>query len=635
MRPSVAEVGGRAVIQRTGAMTGSNVDEESRKLTRRARAAVANPFATPTATDEAAPSSAKDLSACSADYFDCLNQFCNVLDANQKQCSCSSRLTQYKKVEDSLAEANDELNNVANQIRYVGLSADEIRAIMKETEAEAVMSTTKDTTQSRNMLDEIEKLIKTPGTDAATSGGSSFGDFELDFSGDDFSLASMFGSTEESFANMRGTELYEAAKKKCKPLLTKCAASKTDQALVSGQYDIEIDKACVAYEAGLKKATAGVKTNVRSATQMLQKARLAVLQDQNSFDAKGCVSALDTCMKDPMVCGADYNKCIDPTKTAVDESGGIIPGGDVVMLQNLISKYSATCLDTLMTSTANCGLDADNNANTADVNGKKVVDYLLTKIGANDGTGRAISGFCRPTLDKCRKFTYESGQYVKDNAIVKSYLERTMTQVRAAQNKIITTHASECVMQVSACYNSQITQVNSYSGGQSLSPSTVKPILMGACRNVALSCAYAVFPNDDSSSGDTNTCWLSPTQRNPNGCINKLSEMFYQSMLCPINSKWTETAAANAAWVETDRPPMLAPNNAKSNGYYYVNSNCQCNADYFVYSGQCSAAAQCPTNSVWDASSSSATTGSTTTPAFVSPYCRCIKPGTISGGACP
>ena len=615
LRPSVAEVGGRAIIGRTNTMTGSNVDEEvQRKLGVRSRAAD-----TMQTMDVEAPSSSNDLSECSASYFDCLDQFCNVLDANQKQCSCSSHLSDYKRVEDSLKKANSELNNVAQQIRYVGLSADEVRSIMKETEAETVLSSTKDTTQSRNMLEQIEDIIESPTSNSFTSSSSSSGnlDFELDFSGDasSFDLDSMLGNNT-SFANMRGTDLYNAAKKKCSSILSRCTNKKADQNIISGQYDVEIDKACIAYEAGLQKASDGVKTNIKTATQMLQKARLAVLNDQNTYDAKGCVSALDACMRDDMVCGDKYYKCLDPTKTAIDESGEVIAGGDLVRITAMMKDYTnAEVSDTILdASTASA-------CSTNKTDGTCIIYYLLSRIGKMDeSTKHVTSGFCRPVLEKCQRYTYDSNKkYNEKNTIVKSYLQRTMTQIKASQANIIVEHASECITDVSTCYNSQITQVNSYSSGLTLSPSTVKPILMGACRNVALSCAYAVF--SDPSDNGADKCWTDSTTRNANNCINQLSSMFYQSMLCPANSEWNNTASSTPAI-----------NNTLSDGSSYVNSNCQCKSGYYVYNGTCLAVASCTDNSAWTNNTTIAVNNALG--GVTAPYCQCNAGYYVYNGAC-
>ena len=65
---------------------------------------------------------------CQQQYNECMDQFCSVVDTNQKRCSCSANLDRYERAQKAVQEANTELNDVAQQIRYVGLSADEIRA---------------------------------------------------------------------------------------------------------------------------------------------------------------------------------------------------------------------------------------------------------------------------------------------------------------------------------------------------------------------------------------------------------------------------------------------------------------------------------------------------------------------------
>ena len=49
--------------------------------------------------------------------------------------------------------------------------------------------------------------------------------------------------------------------------------------------------------------------------------------------------------------------------------------------------------------------------------------------------------------------------------------------------------------------------------------------MRGACRNVALTCAYAVFDKD------TTSCPTSGSNTEDT-CINSVSEMFYNSLLC-------------------------------------------------------------------------------------------------------
>ncbi|MBR2412297.1 MAG: hypothetical protein IKB10_01375 [Alphaproteobacteria bacterium] len=544
LRPSTAEVGGRATIDEYGTQTGSNINDEIRSITSRAAKEVtAESIAA--ATEKLEQTAALNKS-CQEQYNECMDQFCAVVDANQKRCSCSANLSKYAKVEQAVKDANNQLNEVAQRIRYVGLSADEIRAIMTQTEAEAELAGASDTSETRSMLEEIEALIKDPV--AATSSyaaNTSFGlDMNLDFSSDSadiFNLDFLDTNISSSFSNLRGADLYNAAKSRCSTVLSQCKSAGATTKQVTGNYDLAIDKDCIAYEQGLTKMNETLVSNVRSANLMLQKARLAVLHNKNQYDAKGCIGALETCMKDDMVCGDNYYKCIDPTKKYIDENGEVVLGQDISQITGFMESYNNSDINK---DFLNAAMPDDNIAKDDD-SGKLVVQYLQSKIG----TGQKITdgGLCRAVLDKCQNYTYSNGNYVPNNDIVLNYVQRAMVNIRAAQQKIISEYASGCVLDIADCYNKQYSQINTWSSNASMS--SIQSVMRGACRNVALTCAYAVF--DDKADEDAG--WKCKTDCSNNSAdptcqtclIDEISEMFYQSLLCPDNSVYNKNCASS------------------------------------------------------------------------------------------
>ena len=518
VRPTTTAVGGRAEIGNTGLQTGSNIDNSLRSVRGRAATVTAESI------EEAKnilEQTANLNKSCQEQYNECMDQFCAVIDANQKRCSCSANITQYAKVESAVKDANTQLNDVAQRIRYVGLSADEIRAIMNETEAEEALTGAADTSETRSMLEEIEDLIRDPKISSSTyNEGSSFGlDLNLDFSSDSadmFSLDFLNGGTE-SFSNLRGAELYKAAKKRCSTVLTQCKNAGATESQITGNYDLAIDKDCVAYEQGLNKMNDTLRSNVRSANLMLQKARLAVLQNKNQYDAKGCIAALNTCMTDDMVCGSDYFKCIDPTKIYIDENGEVVLGQNISNITEFMARYNNASIDKKFLEDAQ-NITISESSCTTNNDGKCVVKYLLSKIG----TGAKVTdgGLCRAVLDKCQAYTYSNDSYNKYNDVVVNYIQRAMVNIRAAQQQIISDYASSCMVDIAACYNQQVSQLNSWSSSSSVKG--IYNVMRGACRNVALTCAYAVFDADATS------C---PADNNDK-CIESISEMFYNSLLC-------------------------------------------------------------------------------------------------------
>ena len=570
LRPSTAEVGGRAILE-SGAQTGSNISSEISNLSPRIATVQTrkeeklDPASIAQAKEQLEQKAALNKS-CQDQYNDCMDQFCAVIDANQKRCSCSANLAKYVEVEEAVKEANTKLNEIAQNIRYVGLSADEITAIMSATEAEEAMTGITDTTENRTLLSRIENMIKDPKTTSTSSYAvDSYGllDIDLDFSSEDlsdmFSLDFLSGSNN-SFSNLRGSELYKAAKRRCETVIKQCREVGATAEQITGNYDLAIDKDCIAYEQGLTKMNETLVSNVRSATRMLQKARLAVLQNQNAYDAIGCISALETCMKDDMVCGDNYFKCLDPTKEFIDENGNVVLGQNINNIQKFMAGYNNAEInsDKLRQAYGMTTIDdstcSGNNAN----DGRCIVKYLLGKIGTQaDATAE---GLCRPVLDKCRAYTYgDNGKYIPYNDIVVNYIQRAMVNIKAAQHQIVADYASTCLNDIATCYNNQVSQINSWSA--TAAASSVYNIMRGACRNVALTCGYAVF------SADTNSC----PEDDPNTCIESISEIFYQSLLCPDNSYYTS------------RYGTPAPNNS----WGYVNPMCVCNDGFIVFSGQC------------------------------------------------
>jgi len=602
LRPSTAEVGGRAKIAGTNIQTGSNIGEAVRALQSRAASTTKNQRETIAEAKERLEQTADLNKSCQEQYNDCMDQFCAVIDSNQKRCSCSANLSRYTKVEEAVKDANNQLNEVAQRIRYVGLSADEIRAIMSATEAEEALSGARDTTETRNMLADIEDLIKNPQSSTSTVGTDSISllDINLDFSNttDLFNLDFLMNNNSSSLSNLRGTDLYNAAKKRCNSILTQCKEAGATQQQLTANYDLAIDKDCIAYEQGLNKMNETLVSNVRSANLMLQKARLAVLQNKNQYDAKGCIAALDACMTDDMVCGENYEKCLDPTKKYIDENGEVVIGENVTTIRNFMANYDNSKIDTgflqkaaqnLLTDDT-CVKDYQGNAGTGDKDGKNgdgwcTVQYLLQKIGTGvRATGTKNVGLCRAVLDKCQRYTYDNDKYQPYNDIVLNYIQRSMVNIKAGQEKAISEYASNCMVDVATCYNQQVTQVNAWT--TSASVSSIRNVMRGACRNVALTCGYAVFDDceaacnyiSDPTRKDacTNSCPKSVNDEG--GIIDAVSNMFYNSMLCPDNSTYSTVLKSNASASEQLR---------------YVNDLCKCADDFEPYGGQC--LAKCPT----------------------------------------
>ena len=421
---------------------------------------------------------------CKAQYTSCMDNFCNVLDDNQGRCSCSKNIKNYAKTEEALKAATEALQDVAQQIQYIGLSSDEIETLFTQTEAEIQMQSTQDNTQLKNDLDRIKNLIVgVKGGSASTVSDAGMGfdlsgllDFSIDSTG--FDLASLFGTTTadtSSISNQRGETLYKTAAARCKSaVLTNCAAQGVDISVIANSYDMEIDKQCIAYERSLTDTNAEMNQTVRNAKGVLQRARLMVAQQKNSYDLRGCVNALDSCMQDDYVCGTDYEYCLDPTgkyivdgEIVVGSTPGYVVSSSALTAPGIDYGESKTLYSTWFYDNNKYAFGTDNDKGTlADYINKTVTstaqtqtsdimsNYLLYKIGYNED-GKNY-GMCMSVLNKCQDYTYTgttaaNRTYNPANDVVKEYLQRTLTKIKVAQDEVIADYAENCITDVSSC----------------------------------------------------------------------------------------------------------------------------------------------------------------------------------------
>lgn len=454
--------------------------------------------ATVAATDAATMVSNADEMAqltdyCKAQYTQCMDNYCDVLDENQGRCSCSKNLKNYEKTEEALKAATQALQDVAQQIQYIGLTGDQIETLFSQTEAEAAMQSSADNTQLKNLITKIgDSLVEVKSGTASASGSGLSMDFSglldgINFGGGIVDFSSLFGGSANtsSINNQRGETLYKTATARCKAaVLNTCSDQGVDVSVITNSYDLEIDKQCLVYERSLEEANDNMINTVRNARTVLQRARLMVDQQKNEFNLLECVQELDKCMQDEFVCGSDYEECLDPTGKYIVNSevvAGSEPGvsGDT----GITGLYATWKYDGKSPWGAEGNVDEYVEAylgqgGTKDNYGNMAV-YLQEKIGYIED-GKAY-GMCSGVLNQCQQYTYskdnkKSDEYQKDNRVVAEYLKRTMLKIKTAQDEVLADYAEDCVQDVATCLASN---------GLSVSSALAKK----ACRSQIKTCA--------------------------------------------------------------------------------------------------------------------------------------------------
>ena len=497
-----------------------------------------NTSTTPVITQEDVSETTTNLTAiteltdyCKAQYAACMDNYCNVLDDNQGRCSCSKNIKNYEKTEQALAEATEQFQDVVQKIRYIGLTPDQITSLFAETEAELTMSKEKDTSDIKNSLDKIrEKVLVDASSPRAssytTNSGINFdlsGLLNLDLSAGSFDLNSLLGTTSgtNSVANQRGEQLYKTATQRCKTnVLNSCTAQGIDANVITNSYDLEIDKQCIAYERSLNEANSEMRTNARNAANILQQARLMLVQQKNSYDLRGCIAALDSCMQDEYVCGDNYELCLDATGKYINEGkliAGSMPGiaggtpkNPAAMStanwtsQGMYDLYSVWNYESGSVELNAWGAgDSENVSSFIDNKVSKwspsarttasedMATYLLKKIGYIDSDDKA-NGMCASVFKQCQDYTYSKGKYVSDNEVVRQYLSAALTKIKLQQDTILSDYAEGCKSDILSCLNT-----NGYDSDKD-STSTVNTQAIRACASQIATCMSVTGykPND-------------------------------------------------------------------------------------------------------------------------------------------
>ena len=320
---------------------------------------------------------------------------------------------------------------------------------------------------------------------------------------------------------------------------------------------------------------------VRNAKSVLQRARLMVAQQKNSYDLRGCVNALDSCMQDDFVCGNEYENCLDPFgKYIVD--GAVVLGStpgqtELDSLDNMTApQYSTSGLYSTWNYTAggksgNAWNTETDNSLTAYINATvtdKVTEmdtnmskYLQYKIGYYDAATNKNHGMCMSVLNKCQDYTYTNGEYLPDNPVVKEYLNRTLVQIKAKQDQILSDYAETCISDVSSCLGENNYDESSPNGNKS-------KIALNACRSQIITCMSV---NGNAAGAPTPAGmadWVASVMGGVDSCPDGTSSYSGYCAINNINSSSACAGVSGASWLADDSKCRCT--DSKS---YYVGSN--------------------------------------------------------------
>ena len=415
---------------------------------------------------------------CKTEYQGCMDSFCAVLDDNQGRCACSDKVNEYAETERSLKKATEELKELIQKIKYIGLPKEDVESLFRQTEGELALQNKTDTSALKTELDKIKSMILN--VDDSTDSKSD-SDGLLDVSGllnggndqdvTNFDFESLLGGKKTSIARQRGAKLRNSSYDRCNAQVLKgCRSRGADIKAITASYDLDIEKQCISYERNLTNANDKMRNTIRNAQYFLQKARLVVAKQRNTYaDVRSCVNALDKCMQDEFVCGDGYKNCLDPTGNVI-YNGRIIhtyTAKDVAARQKEFQGKIDPFWDY---NIKKCSEKTNNKDKCIDINAwieneiddgepkTKVIgnisEYIENSIGeftlqekgqmsvfiqnkiGHKNADKKNTGFCMSVLDKCQDSSYTKGVYNPKNEVVKTFLQRALMIIHNKQQDL-------------------------------------------------------------------------------------------------------------------------------------------------------------------------------------------------------
>lgn len=418
-----------------------------------------------------------DFNSCKNSYFDCMGEFCNVLNKSAKSCSCSTRMKGFKTKEDNLSQATVDLYNVLQNITYVGYSTEEVKAMFKASEGELAIG--EDTTENKQILEDINALLSGNAV-SNTSLFSSSNDMMSEITAIANSYSSIDGTSSEDVST-DPSELFATAEESCKSILDTCGENSVDTNSIKKLYNLGITTDCDTYEKTITNQVNSMKKNLLAADTTLKKARLQAQKDKNKYDFSQCVNALSECMTTDAICGDDYESCLDMYGKVISSEGELIETANV---SSLVSADS-----------------------------EEFREWLTKKIGT-----AKKEGVCRGVMDLCQKYTYKNDKYNDKNDVLASYLDSVTNLIKAKQTELTASYKSSCMTDLANCYRTNAKSIAVFDS--SVSYDYVRSVVDATCYDIALSCAKSVYGEN------SNLC----PEKDDNKCVENISSVLLNSL---------------------------------------------------------------------------------------------------------
>lgn len=351
----------------------------------------------------------RDFSKCRTVFYDCMDEFCANKDAQLKRCACSSRIHEFDGTKQNLANVEDKLLDFSQRLLTVNMEREDAEALYKPTEGELAFNT-KDTSDSKKLLDEISKKLNNSFNDNNFDQNLNAISLSLNMDAAFDTLDSMAGASTTAKS---GTDLYVSALPVCREMAIEvCSAD--DLAIAESSYQMAIESDCNTVKKSYQTQVDRAHEQVFESGALLDMSRLDIHQKRNSDDILTCKRKMLDMLTDSTVCGDDMGKCLDTSGRYIDPTTGTaFLTTELANLSTLISRPETG--QTWRTAPGN--------------------DRFITFLNSK-------KKFLEPAMENCQDIS----DYVWD-----SFIEDALAQIKLAQESKLEEVRQSCTTLTTQC----------------------------------------------------------------------------------------------------------------------------------------------------------------------------------------
>ncbi len=410
----------------------------------------------------------RDYSKCRDVFNNCMDEFCANKDSELKRCACSVRHSEFKTSKENLNAVEDRLLDFSQRLLTVNMDKEDALAINQATAGEQAY-TTKDTSESKKMLDKISQKLNTTFNDNNFGLGAVSYSLNIDSAFDNIDSLSGASTTTKI-----GTALYVAALPVCREMAAE-VCSNDELAIAENSYQLLIEQDCNTVAKTYQAKADQARAKVLESGALLDMSRLDIHQKRNSDDMLTCKNKMLNMLTDSTVCGEKLFKCLDTTGHFINPATGkAILTTDLHLLQNTIVRP------------------------TGDMTWKQVPENLKYVTFLN-----TKKDYLKPAMENCQDIA---------DVVWDGFLDDALAQIKLAQNEKLEEVRQSCTTLTAECINAANKTISDFDArALSIFGITADKTANAMCRDVLESCG-ALLGNIDNSDWEDGTKGIMTTK---------------------------------------------------------------------------------------------------------------------------